>query len=184
MMQMAQMFQGAGLGRGMGMFGAPPAPFPAPGNPNANSTTPSTTSPTTPPAANPLGMFGARGAGGNPFGVDPALMQQFLSGGGFGGAGGFGGCGAPGAGGFEGSPAVPPDMRPLEERFEVQLQYMGFTNVVQNLRGLLAMEGRVNHVVISISKLCDNEVLITGKTTMGEWNEVNAAVFCQLPSTI
>ena len=157
----------------MGMFGAPPAPFPAPGNPNANSTTPSTTTPnttsptTTPsPAANPFGMFG--GAGGNPFGVDPALMQQFLSGGGFGGAGGSGGCGAPGAGGFEGAPAVPPDMRPLEERFEVQLQYMGFTNVVQNLRrGLLATEGRVNHVVISISKLCDNEVLITGKTTMG-----------------
>ena len=155
------------------MFGAPPAPFPAPGNPNANSTTPSTTtpntaSPTTPPAANPLGMFGgARGAGGNPFGADPALMQQFLSGGGFGGAGGSGGCGASGAGGFEGAPAVPLDMRPLEERFEVQLQYMGFTNVVQNLRrALLATEGHVNHVVISISKLCDNEVLITGKTTM------------------
>ena len=58
-------------------------------------------------------------------------------------------------------------MRPLEERFEVQLQYMGFTNVVQNLRALLATEGRVDHVVISISKLCDNEVLIPGKTTMG-----------------
>ena len=157
------------------MFGAPPAPFRAPGNPNANSTTPSTTtpnttSPTTPPAANPLGMFGgARGAGRNPFGApDPALMQQLLGGGGFGGAGGFGGYGAPGAGGFEGAPAVPPDMRPLEERFEVQLQYMGFTNVVQNLRrGLLATEERVNYVVISISKLCDNEVLITGKATMG-----------------
>ena len=161
----------------MGMFGAPPAPFPAPGNPNASSTTPSTTtsnttSPTTPsPAANPFGMFGrAGGAGGNPFGApDPALMQQLLGGGGFGGAGGSGGCGAPGGGGFEGVPAVPPDMRPLEESFEVQLQYMGFTNVVQNLRrGLLATEGRVNHVVISISKLCDNEVLvITEKTTMG-----------------
>ena len=158
----------------MGMFGAPPAPFPAPGNPNASSTTPSTTtsnttSPTTTPspAANPFGMFG--GAGGNPFGApDPALMQQLLGGGGFGGAGGSSGCGAPGAGGFEGAPPVPPDMRPLEERFEVQLQYMGFTNVVQNLRReLLATEGRVNHVVISISKLCDNEVLITGKTTMG-----------------
>ena len=159
------------------MFGAPPAPFPAPGNPNANSTTPSTTTPnttsptTTPsPAANPSGMFGrAGGAGGNPFGApDPALMQQLLGGGRFGGAGGFGSCGAPGAGGFEGAPAVPPDMRPLEERFEVQLQYMGFTNVVQNLRrALLATEGRVDHVVISISKLCDNEVLITGKTTMG-----------------
>ena len=176
MMQMAQMFQGAGLGGGMGMFGAPPAPFPAPGKPNANSTTPSTTtpnttSPTTPsPAANPFGMFGrAGGAGGNPFGApDPALMQQLLGGGGFGGAGGSGGCGAPAAGGFESAPAVPPDMRPLEERFEVQLQYMGFTNVVENLmRALLATEGRVNHVVISISKLCDNEVLITGKTTMG-----------------
>ena len=92
-------------------------------------------------------------------------MQQFLSSGGFSGAGGSGGSGA---GGFEGAPAVPPDMRPLEETFEVQLQYMGFTNVVPNLRrALLATEGRVNHVVISISKLCDNEVLITGKTTMG-----------------
>ena len=158
MMQMAQMFQGAGLGGGMGMFGAPPAPFPAPGNPNASSTTPSTTtpnttSPTTPsPAANPFGMFGrAGGAGGNPFGApDPALMQQLLGGGGFGGAGGYGGYGAPGAGGFGGAPAVPTDTRPPEERFQVQLQQlqdMGFTNAAQNVRALLATGGRVDSAI-------------------------------------
>jgi ubiquilin len=129
------------------MFGAPPTPFPAPGNPNANSATPSTTtSPTTTsPAANPFGMFGAAGgAGGNPFGADPALMQQFLTGGGFGGAGGFGGYSAPGAGGFGGAPAVPTDTRPPEERFQVQLQQlqdMGFTNAAQNVRALLATGG-------------------------------------------
>ncbi|KIJ98053.1 hypothetical protein K443DRAFT_9423 [Laccaria amethystina LaAM-08-1] len=165
---MAQMFQGAGIGGGTGMFGAPPTPFPAPGNPNANSATPSTTtSPTTTsPAANPFGMFGgAGGAGGNPFGADPALMQQFLTGGGFGGAGGFGGYSAPGAGGFGGAPAVSTDTRPPEERFQVQLlelQDMGFTNAAQNLRVLLATEGRVNYVVMN--KPSDNEVLIIGRT--------------------
>jgi len=134
MMRLAQMFQGAGIGGGMGMFATPPAPFPAPGNPNANSTTPSTTTPnttsltttTTSPAANPFGMFGgAGGAGGNPFDADPALTQQFLIGGGFGGAGGFSGCCAPGTGGFRSAPAVPADMRPPEERFQIQLQIWG-----------------------------------------------------------
>jgi ubiquilin len=118
----------------MGMFATPPAPFPAPGNPNANSTTPSTTTPnttsltttTTSPAANPFGMFGgAGGAGGNPFDPDPALTQQFLIGGGFGGAGGFSGCCAPGTGGFRSAPAVPADMRPPEERFQIRLQIWG-----------------------------------------------------------
>lgn len=159
MMRMAQMFNGAGMGGGMGMFGAPSAPFPAPGTPNASSTTPSTTtsnttSPTTTtsPAANPFGMFGgAGGAGGNPFAADPALMQQLLSGGGFGGgAGGFGG--GYGAGGFGGggAPAVPTDTRPPEERFQVQLQQlqdMGFTNAAQNVRALLATGGRVDSAI-------------------------------------
>jgi hypothetical protein len=41
---------------------------------------------------------------------------------------------------------------------------MGFTNAAQNLRRvLLATEGRVNYVVMSISKLSDNEVLIIGR---------------------
>jgi len=96
-------------------------------------------------------MFGAAGGAGgggtNPFGFDPALMQQFMGG----GAGGFGGYGAPGAGGgFGGAPAVPTDTRPPEERFQVQLQQlqdMGFTNAAQNVRALLATGGRVDSAI-------------------------------------
>jgi ubiquilin len=70
------------------------------------------------------GAGAGAGAGGaaNPFGFNPALMEQLLAG--FGGAGaspfgGFGGAPAPGAGGAVPAPA---DARPAEERFQVQLQ--------------------------------------------------------------
>jgi ubiquilin len=150
-------------------FGAPPPAFPAPGNPNpAGNSTPSTGTPTTaspgttsPPPANPFNMFGglgaagagmgagagtgmgtgspAPGAGANPFGFNPALMQQMLGGMG-GGMGGFGAT----------SPPPPADARPPEERFQVQLQQlqdMGFTNAAQNVRALLATGGNVQGAI-------------------------------------
>jgi ubiquilin len=61
----------------------------------------------------------------NPFGLDPALMQQMLFSGSFGGgapgAAGTAGPGFGGLGGF-GAPTPPADTRPPEERFQVQLQ--------------------------------------------------------------
>ncbi|KIJ36550.1 hypothetical protein M422DRAFT_34228, partial [Sphaerobolus stellatus SS14] len=91
---------------------------------------------------------GATGAG--PGGLDPALLQQLLGGMG-GGApeGGFPGGGLPGLGGFSAgaAPTQPADSRPPEERFQVQLQQlqeMGFTNVAQSVRELLATAGNVH----------------------------------------
>lgn len=115
--------------------------FPAPGVPgeSASSTTGSTSSPApsttpgalpnlfpfglpnfaTPPAtgispASPASTNEAANPLANPFGFNPALMQQLMGGGGLGGGlGGFGGFDAP---------AAPTDTRPPEERFQVQLQ--------------------------------------------------------------
>lgn len=123
-------------GSGNSPFGdpfAPPPGFPAPGVPgqNPSSTTPSTNNP--PASTTQISPSGTTnpGAGGaapnpfNPFGLDPALMQQMLFGGGFGGgaggAAGAGGAGFGGPGGF-GAPAPPADTRPPEERYQVQLQ--------------------------------------------------------------
>lgn len=134
MLRMASAFGGSG-GGGYGGFGSPfdaqqPA-FPAPGTPNtipanpANPTT-ATTPPTAPPAGSPPVnpfLFGAPpGAAG---GYNPALMQQMFAasnamGQGAAAAGGWGGFG--GAGYGMGSPPVPSDTRPPEERFQVQLQ--------------------------------------------------------------
>ncbi|KAG9073917.1 hypothetical protein FS749_014567 [Ceratobasidium sp. UAMH 11750] len=102
--------------------------------------------------ANPASPAG--GLGGNPFGmVDPALLQQI-----FGGAGGLGSQGTAAGGnpfaalgGFGAPPPQPPaDPRPVEERFQVQLQQlqdMGFTNAQQNIRALLACGGRVDSAI-------------------------------------
>jgi len=123
MLRMASMLRGGGLG-GASPFGAPPPAFPAPGTPNAQASSPSTAQNATPvagagsppagsPPADPFGLFGglnpgaaAGSPGVNPFGYNPALMQQIL--------GLSGGLGA--------SPPPPADTRPPEERFQVQLQ--------------------------------------------------------------
>ncbi|KAF8330824.1 uncharacterized protein EI90DRAFT_3016653 [Cantharellus anzutake] len=77
----------------------------------------------------------------NPFGVvDPNLMAQLL--GGYGGFGGFPSAGS--------TPSAPADTRPVEERFQVQLQQltdMGFTNAQQNIRALLATGGNVHAAI-------------------------------------
>lgn len=131
---MASMLRGGGGGAGGMLGGMGGGGFPAPGLPGgAAPTTPASptsatgTGPTSPPI-NPFNMFGGStgipGAGvgasantgaanANPFGMDPALMQQLLGGGMGGGLGGLGGFGAP---------AAPADSRPPEERFQVQLQ--------------------------------------------------------------
>lgn len=133
-----------------GTMAMPPLPFQASGvpspnapqtqqNPSLSSTTagstPSTTAAGTTPNLNTIanqGGAGTRlpgaGASGSPFGmIDPALMQQLMGMGSFGGglgAGGLGagGLGAGGFGAFGGSPTPPADTRAPEERFEAQLQ--------------------------------------------------------------
>ncbi|KAJ2921852.1 hypothetical protein H1R20_g15249, partial [Candolleomyces eurysporus] len=124
MMQMASMLQG---GNGLVL---PPPPTPhqqhllEPDAPN-------------PAAANPL--------------FNPALMQQFLGGGGFGAPAANPWASAFGAGAGAGAaPAAPADTRPPEERFQVQLQQlqdMGFTNASQNVRALLATGGNVHAAI-------------------------------------
>ncbi|KAF9032792.1 hypothetical protein BJ165DRAFT_1516848 [Panaeolus papilionaceus] len=106
---------------GLSALGAPPA--------SGNNTTGTGTNP--PP---------------NPFGFDPALMQQMLA---FGSpfGPGAGGLGSYGAGGAAPQPA---DSRPPEERFQVQLQQlqdMGFSNASQNVRALLATGGNVQAAI-------------------------------------
>ncbi|KAF9523159.1 hypothetical protein CPB83DRAFT_863409 [Crepidotus variabilis] len=168
-------FGGAGAG---GMpFGNPAASFPAPGNPNPSAPTPSTTTPATgagggAASSPPFNLFaglggappapgagtGAEGStpgaaatpGANPLGMgfNPALMQQMLGLGAFGGQG-AGGLGSYGAGAPT-TPAAPADTRPPEERFQVQLQQlqdMGFTNATQNVRALLATAGNVQGAI-------------------------------------
>ncbi|PFH45777.1 hypothetical protein AMATHDRAFT_77925 [Amanita thiersii Skay4041] len=86
------------------------------------------------------GARGASAGAGSPFGAyDPALLQQLMGMGSFGGA--FGG-------GM--SPPVSTDTRPPEERFQAQLQQlqeMGFTNAQQNIRALLATAGNVHSAI-------------------------------------
>ena len=140
---------GNGLG-GPGMFGAPPPAFPAPGVPGGTPSPASTTNPTS--TTTPPGAGATNPAAANPL-FNPALMQQFLAGGGFGApapganpwASAFGGAGATPA-----APAAPADTRPPEERFQVQLQQlqdMGFTNAAQNVRALLATGGNVHAAI-------------------------------------
>lgn len=135
-MQMASALRGGGGGMFPGMegLGGMGGGFPAPGVPggaaaDATSTPASPTGAagngTTSPPLNPFALFGGlppmpstAGAGSPPpFGMDPALMQQLL------GAGPFGGGMGGGMGGF-GAPAAPVDSRPPEERFQVQLQVL------------------------------------------------------------
>ncbi|KAH7339094.1 hypothetical protein B0J17DRAFT_659812 [Rhizoctonia solani] len=115
--------------------------------PNTNNTTSPGTNP------NPAAPGGTQNPNPSPFGmIDPALIQQIL-----GGAGGLGGQGSTGGGnpfaalgGFSAPPAAPVDPRPVEERFQVQLQQlqdMGFTNAQQNIRALLACGGRVDSAI-------------------------------------
>lgn len=164
MMQMASTLRQAGFPLSNpygGSMAMPPLPFQAPGVPSPNSpqtqqnpsmpstTAGSTASPTvagtTPNVNATANQAGAgtrlpgAGASGSPFGmIDPALMQQLMAMGPFGGgglgSGGFGagglGAGGLGAGGlsagglgaFGGSPTPPADTRAPEERFQAQLQ--------------------------------------------------------------
>src|SRR5277367_4268636 len=130
MLQMASMLRDAGGPQGanpFGGFGNTRTTFPAPGTPSTGNTTSTTTSPAASDqpaqprtaAANPFAAFFPPAAGGaapaaglNPFGMDPAVMQQIL---GMSLAGG-------GAGGGFGVPAASADTRSPEERFQVQLQ--------------------------------------------------------------
>ncbi|KAG9117269.1 hypothetical protein FRC07_007399 [Ceratobasidium sp. 392] len=158
-----------GAGLGAGARGANPAPSgnlfeqaatgattaTTPGAGTGTTGTGATANPTSPTgSANPTSPGAAAGGfgGGNPFGmIDPALIQQIL-----GGQGGFGSQGTAAGGnpfaalsGF-GSPPPPADTRPVEERFQVQLQQlqdMGFTNAQQNIRALLACGGRVDSAI-------------------------------------
>ncbi|KAF8753703.1 Heat shock chaperonin-binding motif [Rhizoctonia solani] len=105
---------------------ASPASNPNPTSPAANTgSNPNPTSPGTQnPNPSPFGMIDPQGnaAGGNPF----AALGAF------------------------GAPPAPPDPRPVEERFQVQLQQlqdMGFTNAQQNVRALLACGGRVDSAI-------------------------------------
>ncbi|KAF8713826.1 Heat shock chaperonin-binding motif, partial [Rhizoctonia solani] len=105
---------------------ASPASNPNPTSPSANTgSNPNPTSPGTQnPNPSPFGMIDPQGnaAGGNPF----AALGAF------------------------GAPPAPPDPRPVEERFQVQLQQlqdMGFTNAQQNVRALLACGGRVDSAI-------------------------------------
>lgn len=146
---------------GLGAFGVPPAtggggannPFLALLNPTAAQPAASQATGGN-AAANPLaGLFGATppggagaaGAAGNPFGITPEMMQQFM--GMMGGGEGMGGMG--GMGGF-GAPAAPADTRPPEERYADQLQQlneMGFFDFDQNVAALRRSGGNVQGAV-------------------------------------
>ncbi|KAF9053941.1 hypothetical protein BDZ89DRAFT_1098362 [Hymenopellis radicata] len=159
MMQMASALRGGGGGMFPGMegLGGMGGGFPAPGVPGGAAADATSTpasqmgaagNGTTSPPLNPFALFGGlppmpstAGAGSpSPFGMDPALMQQLL------GAGPFGGGMGGGMGGF----GAPADTRSPEERFQVQLQQlqdMGFTNASQNVRALLATGGNVHSAI-------------------------------------
>ncbi|KAH0825943.1 ubiquitin family-domain-containing protein [Lanmaoa asiatica] len=147
MIQMSSVMRGAGLGPpGPGAPGAFPTPGVPSGTAGTGATNPTSPSTTTQP--------GAAGTGANVgAGPNPALLQALLGGGGFGGGmGGFSGLGALGGGmgPFGATPAAPPNTRPPEERFQVQLQQlqdMGFTNAAQNIRALLATGGNVHAAI-------------------------------------
>lgn len=146
---------------GFGAFGVPPTtsgggaanPFAALFNPAAAQPA-AGGAPGPNAAANPLaGLFGAAppggaggaGAAGNPFGITPEMMQQFM--GMMGGSEGMGGMG--GMGGF-GAPAAPADTRPPEERYADQLRQlneMGFFDFDQNVAALRRSGGNVQGAV-------------------------------------
>ncbi len=157
MFQMSSMLQQAGLGPGaFSPWGS--SSFPTPGAPVTNTNTPSATSPSTSPSSQTSGntgpgstpplpnLFSAGGIGTgtpsapgapNPF-FNPALLQQMLAGGSFGG----------GIGTEPQSPVA--DTRSPEERFQTQLQQlqeMGFINASQNVRALLATGGNVQSAI-------------------------------------
>ncbi|KAI0789379.1 hypothetical protein C8Q75DRAFT_807021 [Abortiporus biennis] len=165
MLQMSSMLGGQGMG---GLGGAGAGSFPAPGlpstaqqpNPQTSAQTPSAGAGTGQPAGAlpPFPMFnpflfppptgGGAGTGtpGAGTGTDTlpnnATLQGMLSAMNNTGLGGFGG--------FGGAPLPPADVRPPEERFQVQLQQlqdMGFTNASQNVRALLATGGNVNAAI-------------------------------------
>ncbi|KAG8720368.1 hypothetical protein FRC09_009674 [Ceratobasidium sp. 395] len=164
-------FGGAGAGAGAGARGANPAqsanlfdqaatgattaatPTTGTGNNTGTDATANTTSPTGANPTSPPGAGAAGFGGGNPFGmIDPALIQQLLGGQGGLGSQGTAAGGNPFAalGGFGAPPPPPADPRPVEERFQTQLQQlqdMGFTNAQQNVRALLACGGRVDSAI-------------------------------------
>jgi hypothetical protein len=135
---------------GMGAGGGFPAPGSYDGQNNADSGAAASGAGAAPPANPFASLFGggAPGAGANPFGMDPAMLQNLLGGGGAGAGaspfGGLGGFGAPAA------PAAPQDTRPLEERYQqqlLQLNEMGLCDPGQNIRALSMTGGNVNAAV-------------------------------------
>lgn len=133
---------------GLGGFGgAAGGGFPAPGNyegENRSVGSPAAAGTQAPAAGNPFAsLFGgpAAAGAGNPFGMDPAMMQSMLAGMGGGGAG-LGGLGA--------APPAPQDTRPLEERYQsqlLQLNEMGLCDPQQNIRALSMTGGNVNAAI-------------------------------------
>lgn len=133
----------------MNPFGAPPAAHPAAGQtpsgdnatqrdaPAAAGSTPSGQTGGNAPAANPFGLFGMpQGAAGNPFGITPEQMQQFMQ--------------MMGGGAGMGAAAAPADTRPPEERYAdqlVQLNEMGFHDFDQNVAALRRSGGNVQAAV-------------------------------------
>ena len=115
MLRMASAFGGPSPSGNSGFVGSPfgtsQSAFPAPGTPNANPANPSSTTPTATNTSTTAPYLGSP----NPFGFNPALMQQMLA----------ASQGATAAGGWPpafGIPSVPTNTRPPEERFQVQLQ--------------------------------------------------------------
>jgi len=138
--------RGAGFDPLAGAPGGPTQPtFPAPGDPNASQLsnagqTPAVPGSTPPPGGGTTPAPARNLFGPNPFGADPSALLQLL------GAGGGFGSGTTSLG----SSPPPTDVRPAEERFQVQLQQlqdMGFTNASQNVRALLATGGNVHSAI-------------------------------------
>jgi len=153
MANMMREFQGGGVSSAGGPINpfAPQPSFPAPGVPGQTS---STTHPSTltPPSSTTSNNPNSPNAPLSPFALNPALMQQLLS-------GGLGGVA---------SPLSPADTQSPEERYQVQLQVlmpfyelqlhdskcifqqlheMGFTNPTQNVRALMATGGNVHSAI-------------------------------------
>ncbi|KAL9716771.1 hypothetical protein Ac2012v2_001222 [Leucoagaricus gongylophorus] len=135
MANMMREFQGGGVSSAGGPINpfAPQPSFPAPGVPGQTS---STTHPSTltPPSSTTSNNPNSPNAPLSPFALNPALMQQLLS-------GGLGGVA---------SPLSPADTQSPEERYQVQLQQlheMGFTNPTQNVRALMATGGNVHSAI-------------------------------------
>jgi ubiquilin len=111
MIQMASVMRRAGIDPLAGNLGGPTqSSFPAPGNPNASQASNTVPTPAAPGSTPPAGGTTASPNlfGPNAFGADPSALLQLLS----------LGSAAPSLG----TASPPVDVRPPEERFQVQLQ--------------------------------------------------------------